>query len=250
MQHLPAYLWVFTFATVAAMAGATVYVLYRGALGAGLGTRRAAAVGVGAVAVLGGWLAASSVIAGQGGYHTRLGHGVPWLPVAVAGFLGLLMLLSRLPSIERALSAPGVLPRLMLPHAFRIEGIVFIIAMLLGKLPALFAVPAGLGDIAIGLATPWITRKLADGAGGRAAVWFNILGVADLIDALVLGGLTGFQVVSVSPTASLNGQLPLAIVPTVGVPLLLALHIRSLLALRNQSAVNRSLELNATAVTA
>jgi hypothetical protein len=54
MQHLPGYLWVFTFATVAAMVAATVYVLYRGALGAGLGARRAAALGVGAAAVLGG----------------------------------------------------------------------------------------------------------------------------------------------------------------------------------------------------
>jgi hypothetical protein len=157
------------------------------------------------------------VIAGQGSYHTRVGHGVPWLPVAVVGFLGLLMALSRLPSIERALNAPGTLPRLMLPHAFRIEGIVFIIAMLLGKLPVLFAVPAGVGDIAVGIATPWITRKLADGSGGRAAVWFNLFGIVDLVDALILGGLTAYQVVAVSPSASLN---------------------------------SRSLELNATAVTA
>ena len=99
---------------------------------------------------------ASSVIAGHGGFHTRLGHGVPWLPVA------------------------------------------------------LFALPAGVGDIAVGIATPWITRKLADGSGGRAAVWFNLLGIVDLSDAQILGGLTGFHVVSVSPSASLNSQLPLA----------------------------------------
>jgi hypothetical protein len=249
MAHLPAYLWAVTYATVAAMAAATAYVLYRGAQSAGLGARRATAIGAGALVVLGGWLVASSVIAGQGRYHNRLGHGVPWLPVAVMGFFGVLMTLSRLPSVARALSAPGVLPRLMLPHAFRVEGVVFIIAMLLGKLPALFAIPAGVGDIAIGLATPWITRKLSDGSGTRAAVWFNLFGIADMIDALVLGGLTAYKVVAVSPSASLNSQLPLAIVPTVGVPLLLALHIRSLLALRNQSAVNRSLDLNATAGT-
>jgi hypothetical protein len=250
MGTLPIYLWVLTYATVAAMAGATAYVLYRGARGAGLGPRRAATIGIGAAVGLGGWLAVSSVIAGQGRYHTHLGHGVPWLPVAVLGFFGALMLLSRLPSVARSLDAPDAVSRLMLPHAFRIEGIVFIIAMLLGKLPAVFAVPAGLGDIAVAVATPWITRKLAVGTAGRAAVWFNVLGVIDLTDALVLGGLTAYKVVSVSPTASLNSQLPLAIVPTVGVPLLLALQIRSLLALRNQSAVERSLQLNAAPVAA
>jgi hypothetical protein len=243
MGSLPIYLWVVTYATVAAMAGATAYVLYRGANAAGLGTRRAATIGAGAVVVLGGWLAVSSVIADNGDYHARLGHGVPWLPVSVLGFFGLLMLLSRVPSVTRALDAPGALSRLMLPHAFRIEGAVFIIAMLLGKLPALFAIPAGLGDITVGILTPWITRKVESGAGGRAAVWFNVLGIVDLIDALVLGGLTAYKVIAVSPSASLNSELPLAIVPSVGVPLLLALHIRSLRALRNQSAVDRSLQL-------
>jgi hypothetical protein len=250
MQHLPAYLWAVTYATVAAMAAATAYVLYRGAQSAGLGARRATAIGVGALVVLGGWLVASSVIAGQGRYHTRLGHGVPWLPIAVVGFFGVLMTLSRLPSVARALSAPGALPRLMLPHAFRIEGIVFVIALLLGKLPALFAIPAGAGDIAVSLATPWITRKLTDGSGTRAALWFNLFGIVDLIDALVLGGLTAFQVVAVSPSASLNSQLPLAIVPTVGVPLLLALHIRSLVALRSRVTADQPTSLSATPLAA
>jgi hypothetical protein len=250
MLHLPVYLWAITYAAVAAMEAAAVYVLYRGARSAGLGARRAAAISSGAVLVLGGWLAASSVIGGQGRYHTRLGHGLPWLPIAVVGFFSVLMALSRLPSVARALSAPGALPRLMLPHSFRIEGIVFIVAMLLGKLPALFAVPAGLGDLAIGLATPWITRKLTDGSGARAAVWFNLFGMADLISALVLGGLTGFRIVSVSPSASLNSALPLVLVPTVGVPLLLALHIRSLTLLKSRITARAPHEFNAEPLTA
>ena len=52
--------------------------------------------------VLGGWCAASAVIAGHGWYHTRLGHGVPWMPVAVVGFLGLLLALARIPVVARA----------------------------------------------------------------------------------------------------------------------------------------------------
>jgi hypothetical protein len=66
--------------------------LYSGAMRAGLGRRRASLLAGGAAAVLGGWFAASAVIAGHGWYHARLGHQVPWMPVAVAGFLGLLLL--------------------------------------------------------------------------------------------------------------------------------------------------------------
>jgi hypothetical protein len=246
MKQLPIYLWAMTYAEVAAIAGAAAYVLYRGAHGAGLGTRRAAGISVGAVLVFGGWLAASSMIGGHGGYHFRLGHGVPWLPVAVIGYFGALIALSRLPLVARALNAPGALNRLMMPHSFRIAGIVFVVAMLLGKLPPLFALPAGFGDIAVGIATPWITRKLADGSGTRAAVWFNLFGMADLISALVLGALTGFRIVSVNPPATLNSELPLVLVPTVGVPLLFALHITSLtLLFRSRTVARRSRELNA-----
>jgi hypothetical protein len=245
MQHLPIYLWVVTYAEVAAILGAAVYVLYRGAHSAGLSTRRAIGISFGAVLVFGGWLAASSVIGGDGGYRFRLGHGVPWLPVAVIGYFGALIALSRLPSVARALSAPGALHRLMLPHSFRIAGIVFVVAMLLGKLPPLFALPAGLGDIAVGIATPWVTRKLTDGSARRAAVWFNLFGMADLISALTLGALTGFRIVSVNPPATLNSALPLVLIPTVGVPLLFAVHITSLTLLRGQAVIEPSPELKA-----
>src|SRR5450755_90029 len=87
----------------------------------------------GAAVVLGGWFTGSAVIAGHGWYHTRLGHGVPWLPVAAAGFLGLLLALRRIPVVARALTAPGTVSRLELPHAFRVaEGAAFLLIMALG----------------------------------------------------------------------------------------------------------------------
>jgi hypothetical protein len=247
MEHLPVYLWVMTYAEVAAIAGAAVYVLYGGARSAGLGTRRATGIAVGAVLVFGGWLAVSSVIGGHGGYRFRVGHGVPWLPVAVIVYIGALIAVSRRPLVARALSAPGALNRLMLPHSFRIAGIVFVVAMLLGKLPALFALPAGVGDIAVGDATPWVTRKIRDGSATRAVVWFNLFGMADLVSALTLGALTGFRFVSVNPPATLNSALPLVLIPTVGVPLLVALHVTSLTLLRRQAVTEPSHELQAEA---
>jgi hypothetical protein len=116
----------------------------------------------------------------------------------------------------------------MLPHTFRVaEGLAFLILMGLGHLPAVFALPAGLGDIAAGIAAPFVARRLAQGTGHRAALRFNAFGITDLVVALGLGGLTAFQVINVTPVNHAISELPLVLIPTVGVPLLLALHIVS-----------------------
>jgi hypothetical protein len=232
MYDPPSYLWALTIAGIIAILATTCVVLYGGAVRAGLGLRRAALLAGGAAVLLGGWCAASAVIAGHGWYHTRLGHGVPWLPVAVAGFLGLLLALRRIPVVARALAAPGMVNRLELPHSFRmLDGAAFLIIMALGHLPPLFALPAGIGDIIAGLTAPLAAHRLARGTGRRAALWFNAFGMADLIAALTLGALTAYQVVDVTPSGAPISELPLALVPTVGVPLLLAVHITSVSAL-------------------
>jgi hypothetical protein len=115
------------------------------------------------------------------------GHGVPWMPVAVAGFFGTLLALRRIPVVARALAAPGMVNRLELPHSFRVaEGTAFLAIMALGHLPALFALPAGLGDVAAGIAALLVARRLAQGGGRRAAVWLNAFGMTDLVVALTL----------------------------------------------------------------
>jgi hypothetical protein len=140
MYDPPGYLWAIIIAGIIAIPAATCVVLYGGAVSAGLGRTRAALLAGGAAVVLGGWFTASAVIAGHGWYHTRLGHGVPWMPVAVVGFLGLLLALRRIPVVARALAAPGLMARLELPHTFRAaEGTAFLAIMALGHLPALFA---------------------------------------------------------------------------------------------------------------
>ena len=231
MYDPPAYIWAITIALTAGIAAATCVMLYSGAKRADLGRPRAALLAGAAAVVLGGWFAATAVITGHGWYHTRLGHGVPWLPIAVVGFFGTLLALRRIPVVARALAAPGLASRLEYPHTFRVEGVAFLILMALGHLPALFALPAGLGDIAAGLAAPLVAYKLARGRGRRAALWHNAFGMADLVVALTLGALTGFQLINVTPSAAPIFELPLALIVTAGVPLLLALHITSLSAL-------------------
>jgi len=111
MYDPPAYLWVIIIAGPTTVAALTCIVLYGGAVRSGLGRRRAALLAAAAAAVFGGWLAASAVIAGHGWYRT-----LPWFPVAVAGYLGLLLALRQIPVVARALAAPGMTSRLELPH--------------------------------------------------------------------------------------------------------------------------------------
>ena len=235
MYDPPAYLWAITLAGVIAVPLATSVAIHYGARRAGLGRRRAALIAIASAVIFGGWFTASGVIAGHGGYHARLGHGVPWLPVVVIAFLATLLALSRIPAVARSLAAPGTMSRLIHPHSFRVTGVVFLLLMAFGHLPALFALPAGLGDIAVGLAAPRVARGLADGTGRRAALRFNALGVTDLIVALILGAIIGYQLISTGPASAPISELPLALIPSAEVPLLLALHITSIGALRRPS---------------
>jgi hypothetical protein len=226
MYDPPAYLWAITIAGPVAVAALTCVVLYGGAERAGLGRRRSVLLAAAAAVVLGGWLTASAVIAGRGWYHT-----LPWFPVAVTGYLGLLLALSRIPMVARALAAPGMVSRLELPHTPRVVGVVFLLYMAFGHLPALFALPAGLGDIAAGIAATLVARKLTQGMGRRGALWFNAFGMTDLVVALTLGALTGFQLLNVTPSSAPISELPLALIPTATVPLFFVLHITAVSAL-------------------
>jgi hypothetical protein len=241
MYDPPGYLWAITIAGIIAIPAATCVVLYGGAKRAGLGRRRAGLLAGSSAVILGGWFTASAVFADHGWYQARLGHGVPWLPVAVTGFFGTLLALRRIPAVARALAAPGMVSRLELPHSFRaVEGTAFLVTMALGHLPALFALPAGLGDITAGIAAPLVAHKLAQGGGRRAALWFTAFGMTDLVTALTLGALTGFQLINVTPSGAPISELPLALIPTAAVPLLFALHITSVSALVRAPRTRRS----------
>jgi len=224
MYDPPSYVWAITLTGVIGIAAATCAVLYGGALRAELRRARAALLAGGAALVLGGWFTASATVASHGWYGGR----TPWLPVAFVGFTVALLALSRIPTVARALAAPGTASQLALPHTLRVAGVGMLLTMALGHLPALFALPAGLGDIATGIAAPLVAYRLAHGCGHRRALWFNGLGLLDLIVAVTLGALTAFQVVHVTPVNTAIGELPLALIPTAAVPLLLVLHLTAL----------------------
>ena len=195
--------------------------LYRSASEAGLGRRAAAIVAVGAAILLAGWVAVSAVLAYHGVYRSG-----PWVLVAFVGVLVALLVGTRIPAVARTLKAPRAAIDLALPQAVRVVGGVFLVMMLLGRVPALFAVPAGLGDLATGLAAPWVARALSRGTGRRKAIWFNVLGIVDIVVALSLGALV--NVAATGSSGSALGVLPLVLIPTTALPLTATMHIVSL----------------------
>ena len=119
-------------------------------------------------------------------------------------------------------------------QAWRFAGLGFIALYAYGILPGLFAWPAGLGDMAIGITAPFVVlalrRQPAFAAGRIFRVW-NLLGILDLVVAVSLGGLSsllGYGISDVITTFPM-AQLPLVLVPTFLVPLFIMLHITSLL---------------------
>jgi hypothetical protein len=175
------------------------------------------------------WAVAASVFAARGGFLQVDSRSVP--PVGIA-FVSLLVAatvaLWRSASLRRLLTNQKNLIRL---QVWRLEGAVFLSLMFAGQLPALFALPAGVGDMLVGATAFWVASRIDQPGGKRRAVLFNVLGLTDLIVAVTLGVTTNrgpAQLFLTTPSSTLLTQFPLTLVPTFLVPLVLVLHVISL----------------------
>lgn len=121
---------------------------------------------------------------------------------------------------------------------YRVLGVIFLILYAAGRLPGLFALPAGLGDFAVGLFAPVVATAYARGASGaarRVRLW-NAFGIADLVIAVTMGFLTSpspLQLAAFDRPNNLIAVFPLALIPVYMVPLSLLLHLASLHRLRS-----------------
>lgn len=129
-------------------------------------------------------------------------------------------------------------------EGWRWAGLGFLSLYAHGILPALFAFPAGLGDMAIGFTAPWIVlgliRQPSFAAGRRFAIW-NILGILDLVIAVSLGTLcSGFIPGLVgNVTTGPMAKLPLVLIPAYMVPFFIMLHFTALAQARRMRALKR-----------
>lgn len=235
MSTLPMYVWAMVLAGLIGTIATICVMLWRGALTAGLGSGIATRVTSAFPILWGAWVLASVLLADADVYRFEPTKLVPLLPVGLTGALAVALLLTRIPVVSRIFTEPDALWRLTVPQIFRAEGVTFLVAMALGQLPAVFALPAGLGDIAIGVEAVFVARNLRRGVVGRSAVWFNILGLVDLVVALGLGFVAApaaVRLLLVSPSTEAISLLPIALIPATLVPLAAALHLVSLQRLR------------------
>jgi hypothetical protein len=115
-------------------------------------------------------------------------------------------------------------------QTYRIGGIAFLWAMTQGILDPAFAIPAGVGDILIGVTAIPFAIFLWKGYSWSkyAVVVWSVLGIADLVNAVTLGVITNPDF-----STSTMATFPWILVPTIAVPLALALHGITLYRLRN-----------------
>jgi hypothetical protein len=179
--------------------------------------------------LLAAWAIAVMVLARRGWFEATPEETVP--PIGRAIGLAPLLLFGALaisPSLRRMLSRQSSLIRL---HQWRFFGAVFLTLMAFGQLPALFALPAGIGDILVAAAAPWVARGLDAPGGRRRAIVFGLLGMLDLIVAVGLGTTTNpgrLHLFDTVPSSEVMTRFPMALVPAFLVPLAFSLHVASL----------------------
>jgi hypothetical protein len=125
-------------------------------------------------------------------------------------------------------------------QVYRAFGAQWLVFGLLGVLPALWAVPAGAGDVLTGLfAVPAAIALAAGTAEGRtAAILWNILGVVDIAVAITLGLIISpgpFQLIVLDISTAGLGDYPNVLTPAFVVPSSILLHALSLRQLYRRS---------------
>jgi hypothetical protein len=192
--------------------------------------------------LLSAWVGLGLILAWFGVFQGGGDHKIPWialavvLPIAIGSWM-----LRRSPAVREVVRA---VPQSWLVgiQVYRGLGSMFLVLFGMNLLPGVFALPAGFGDVLVGLTALLVAAIHAAELRGRdgLVVAWNILGITDLVIALAFGFLSApgpLQLLSLSQPNYLVGAYPLAMIPVFAVPLSIILHLASLSKVgRNRSA--------------
>jgi hypothetical protein len=187
------------------------------------------------------WFAVAWSAAINGVFRTGASP-LPLLPLAILlpVIIGVpLLLLSK--QVGRVLDAMPA-SWLVALQLYRVFGSWALAAWLHGALPGVFAVPAGMGDVLTGLfALPAAIAVAAGKARGRrAAIAWNILGLADFAIAITLGMIISpgrFQLIVPNVPSIGADAYPGVLTPAFVVPSSILLHALSLRQLHRRRRV-------------
>ena len=122
-------------------------------------------------------------------------------------------------------------------QSWRIAGALFLPLWVYGLLPGAFAIPAGFGDIAVGVAAPFVALAVMRKSPAWKVSSYGLIaaGLFDFAIAVGTGVLTdesGYLLTAGAPTSELVNILPLSLIPTFLVPCFIILHLIAFLKLR------------------
>ena len=187
------------------------------------------------------WFAATALLAWDGAYVGGDGR----IPTIQFGILVPILigaaLIWRSPAAARILDA---VPQQWLVGVqfYRVIGAIFVVLYAAGSLPGAFALPAGLGDLAVGLLALIVAWSYARAPSQSAGLvrWWNSFGLGDLVVALATGFMTApspFQLLALDAPNTMIDAFPLVLIPVFVVPLSAILHIASLTKLHRDTAL-------------
>jgi hypothetical protein len=187
-----------------------------------------------------GWLALAIALAVAGVYAAQPGRAPTIQYGLLTPILAGLLLMWLSPEVRQVVAlAPqhwvvGV-------EVYRVLGVIFLVLYAAGQLPGAFALPAGIGDTLVGLAAPFVALASArrPQASRRRVLWWNVLGLADLVIAVTMGVLTtpsSLPHLAFDPPSTLVTLFPLVLIPTFAVPASVLLHAASLTKLGRRTA--------------
>lgn len=194
-------------------------------------------VSAGTLIVVASWAVVVFILGWNGMFEARPYAYFPFIALGITvPLLGGYLFLSRSFSLNRVLDQ---VPQrwLVSVQLYRALGVIFLILYSANMLPGVFAMPAGIGDLLVGISAPLVAYACAMGYRRSCLVTFlwNLFGIADLVLAVILGFLSSpgpFQLLALKNPNVMITSFPLVLIPTFDVPLSLVLHLASLKKLR------------------
>jgi hypothetical protein len=191
------------------------------------------------------WGAAVFVLAHEGAFATTSDTKVPVIVFGIAVPVVAGIALLRVAAVRRAIERIP-LHWLVGVQFYRVLGGLFLIGYAQDELPAEFALPAGIGDVFVGItavAVAWLAATHGVERMRTTVLGWCVLGIGDLVVAVGTGFLSApsiLQQLALDDPNSAISRYPFVLIPTFLVPISIVLHVYVIHRLRAAAATARA----------
>src|SRR5580704_8859768 len=217
--QIPGYLLAFESTVRPLVAAIVLGLIWMGAarMGAPARSRYTTAAVLSAVVIA--WLTVAQHLGSTNAYFATSETAVPTVLRGVLIPLIIAALSLRLSGSIASLVSAIPLPWIVAAQVYRVGGGIFLVLWADGRLPWQFALPAGIGDVTTGCLAVVVAVLLAQKSPRalKAAYGWCLFGIADLVVAVMMGGMTSpgrLHVLALDAPNLLISSYPLVMVPT------------------------------------